>query len=1050
MRLLGEVVVDVDGTRVEPPSGRRAWALLAWLLLHPGVHPRSVVASVFWPDVLDSSARASLRSALWALRQALGAEADLALVLDRDVVGTRPGAHVELDAARVDDLVGQGRLDEAVAADGVLMPGFDDEWVVEQREQRRLRTMEMLEELARAALARHDLDAAIGWTRRQCAADPHDDGAARRLMARLDEAGDRSGALQAFQGFERRLRVDLGIDPSPQTQRLAHALRGSATPRLRPRPGTAAMVGRSKELDELGDLWRQVRTSGLAVAVVGGEPGIGKTRLAQELVTRVRTDGGLVAACDCLDLGGAAPLAPWAELVSTLAEAVEPPPAGEGWPQVLGAVAPGVERKLGVAPGPPLRGAPDLERVRLFEAVVSLVGWASRAPVLLVVDDAHAADVSSLDLLGHVCRRLAARPVMVLLTRRTDPRRPSLDALVQSLRGRGLVRAELDLAPLGADDLASLAQTVAPLSGDRLGRAVEAADGNPLLVIEWASALARGEPEVPAGLLGLVRGLLDHLDDEGLSLARLIAVAGREVTRDEIAQLPLTKPLEATVALADSSLFEVREGRVRYRHALLRDAAYSDVPDPVRVALHEALGRILARQGGASSAEAAEHLVRAGRAAEAAAALRAAAVHARGLAALAEAVAYLRRAVELVPDDPLLVLDLAELEAWCARAPESDRAFDEALRLGVDAHTAAEAWVRRSTWYRGALCHPARVLTAARTAVAVLDESGIRADQLRVDALAQWAWAEAVAGELEVAERLLDDVADLVGQGGGDVVEPSVGHARAFILVRRGRFRESYAPQLEAAEASRRLGRPDLGYGAWANAACAATCAGEFDRALEFVDRGLAALEDTGFDPLRVHLLAGRSHLLVRLGRVEEAREAARGEEELAARLEDVGMAGTASHDTGMLALALGEYDRAVLLLRKALELAAPMSVPQTRLALAEALVRLDRFDEAQAELRRTALAPTRPGDLPETLVPRLTWLQGLIAAGRGDQDLARRRLTEAATGWRRLSGTSTAGEGFVATLADFGRPPVLGLVEPARELDRVLADLATLGPEEG
>jgi hypothetical protein len=82
---------------------------------------------------------------------------------------------------------------------------------------------------------------------------------------------------------------------------------------------------------------------------------------------------------------------------------------------------------------------------------------------------------------------------------------------------------------------------------------------------------------------------------------------------------------------------------------------------------------------------------------------------------------------------------------------------------------------------------------------------------------------------------------------------------------------------------------------------------------------------------------------------------------------------------------------------------------------------------------------------MPETLVPRLTRLQGLIAAARGDGALASRRLTEAADGWRRLLGRQTPGENFVASLVDFGRPPVLGLVEPDRELDRVLADLASL-----
>ena len=71
VRLLGELEVEAGGQRIEPPASRRAWSLLAWLALHPGEHPRCAVAAAFWPDGLDSSARASLRSAAWALRRVL-------------------------------------------------------------------------------------------------------------------------------------------------------------------------------------------------------------------------------------------------------------------------------------------------------------------------------------------------------------------------------------------------------------------------------------------------------------------------------------------------------------------------------------------------------------------------------------------------------------------------------------------------------------------------------------------------------------------------------------------------------------------------------------------------------------------------------------------------------------------------------------------------------------------------------------------------------------------------------------------------------------------
>src|SRR3954452_19380980 len=87
VRLVGGPIVEVDGDEVPSPASRRAWLLLAWLALNPGEHPRSEVAAAFWPDVLDQSAGWSLRSAVWAVRRALGDAADAHLVSTRERIG---------------------------------------------------------------------------------------------------------------------------------------------------------------------------------------------------------------------------------------------------------------------------------------------------------------------------------------------------------------------------------------------------------------------------------------------------------------------------------------------------------------------------------------------------------------------------------------------------------------------------------------------------------------------------------------------------------------------------------------------------------------------------------------------------------------------------------------------------------------------------------------------------------------------------------------------------------------------------------------------------
>src|SRR6266545_4146667 len=109
VRVLGELALEFDGETLPPPRGRRLRGLLGWLALHPGLHARAEVAGTLWPDVLDDSARASLRTALAELRRSLG---DGHLVATRDAVGFGP--EVWVDARAFDLLVGDGRLDEAL------------------------------------------------------------------------------------------------------------------------------------------------------------------------------------------------------------------------------------------------------------------------------------------------------------------------------------------------------------------------------------------------------------------------------------------------------------------------------------------------------------------------------------------------------------------------------------------------------------------------------------------------------------------------------------------------------------------------------------------------------------------------------------------------------------------------------------------------------------------------------------------------------------------------------------------------------------------------
>ena len=1021
-RLLGALEVELNGTAIDSPATQRPWAVFAYVALAGRGVTRAELATTFWPDVLDQSARASLRSALWALRRHLGQE----LEVDGEVVGLSAGAWI--DVHEFDRLADEDPTEALRLCRGELLEGVEDEWALQARDRHSERVLEMLEREAQKA----ELQEAVRLTRLQTERAPFDEQAHRRLMERLAAAGDRAGAIRTYRALVERLRRELGLAPSQATRSLAEELRAEAPPvparAPSPVPGLLPLVGRNRELAELERAWGAASGGSGAVAVVRGEAGMGKTRLATEMRLRVSASGARAATCAALDLGGTAPFSLWAELIRELLPALPAPPADAAWPDDLGALVAELPAHFGRSGVPAIAVAPDLQRTRLFEAVVALLGWAAAdAAVLLVLEDAHDADAASLELAGYAARRLATLPVMMLITRRELPHSPAADRLEHALRSRGLLASELGLAPLPAEAIAALARRTAGLADADVTRVVERAEGNPLLAVETARVI---HEHVAPSLRGSVRATLGPLSGDVRRLVEIAAVATRPLEPAEVDQLGL----DAEPAL-QTGLLASDDGRLGFRHALLRDAAYAEIAEPRRRALHRQWADVTARPD-----EAARHLRLAGADVESVPQLVRAAADARAVAALDEAAAYLEEALSIAPERAEEWLELAEVEAWRGRREPSEEAFGRALDLLADADelTLARALLRQAATYHGPICLPRGTLESARRALRLLDADAVKE---RGEALAACAWAESVAGSVDEAERLLAELS-AVASGADDRPTYDAGHARGQILMRRGRFTEAYGPLIAAGQASERLGRPDLTYGCWANAASAAAAAGEPERALEFLARGMAALADKGLHGPEAHMHGARSFVLRGVGRVDEAQAETEAEMKLAEQLDQPEVLAMASHDRGMVALDAGDHELAAELLSASLIEGAPISRPMTRLALAEALARGGEPDLAAEQVRETVLEPMRPSDFPDALVPRLARIQGLIALARGERDEAQRRFGESIAGWERLLERTVKADSITAVLADLGRP-VVGLVEPERELARVRAEVA-------
>src|SRR6185503_14668948 len=170
VRVLGGLALE-DGERPIPaPASRPARELLAWLALHPGMHPRLELASRFWPDVLETSARASLRTALHELRRAIGEDA---VVADRELVGLAGAPWV--DALTVRALAAGGRAEEALAlCVGDALPGLDRDWAIAERDEHRELVAGLLAGLADAASG----EEALRWARELVRTDPLSEDAA--------------------------------------------------------------------------------------------------------------------------------------------------------------------------------------------------------------------------------------------------------------------------------------------------------------------------------------------------------------------------------------------------------------------------------------------------------------------------------------------------------------------------------------------------------------------------------------------------------------------------------------------------------------------------------------------------------------------------------------------------------------------------------------------------------------------------------------------------------------------------------------------------------
>jgi len=737
----------------------------------------------------------------------------------------------------------------------------------------------------------------------------------------------------------------------------------------------APLIGREPELQLLRDTYAEaVSGRSCRLFTVVGPAGIGKSRLAAELCTSLRDEAMLLSG-RCLAYGDGITFWPLVEIIGALG-------SDDGVREVLAAaedadlVATRVLGAVGSSPAAP--GGETFWAVRrLFEEV------ARERPLVVLVEDIHWAEPTLLDLLEYLAGWTHDAPVLLLCLARPDLLDERPGWLTQT--GGGVV-----LEPLTDDQSRKLLDEIAqewPLEVAAREHITEAAEGNPLYLEQMAAMLAEGGPThgIPPTIHALIAARLDRLPGEERAVLESAAVAGKHFVRSALRKL-LAEADESGVdasllSLARKDLLTARPGRedaYRFRHVLIRDAAYAGIPKEQRARLHERYADWAANTRAGKAGDVDEivgyHLEQAVRyrqqlgpldadgvalAERAAELLGAAGQRAFARDDAPAAVNLLDRAIALATDDQPARLDLSR-ELGLALWSLGEVARAEALLNGIVA-AAAAVGEQREEWY------------------ALLERSAMRS---MVDPAHN-------QDALEIAQQAIAVFTEL-----GD----ELGLARSWRAVgmehrRRGHFGESEEACERALEHAVRAGdRREESRSA--DQLCTALLYGPAE-ATAALARCQAMLVRAGGNPLfEANVLASAAGLHAMLGEFDEARTAAKRAEriyvELGLRLALAGLTQIA----GAVELLAGDAQAAQHVIRRGYDILHEIGAAgESDALLAEALHLQERQDEAAA-LVEDALERTHESDVG----PRVLLLGLRAKLGGGSIDDAREAIELALT----------------------------------------------------
>lgn len=602
LTLLGGFSLSVNGRTLKSVTAPRLQSLLSYLILNAHKQlDRSYLASLFWPELSEEMARGHLRKTLFKLKECLPA-GDEPVEFSKSAIEWR--AQFSCDVLELETL-----LDGPVSQDkmrrvlqryaGELLPGCTDAWCLQRREMLKNRVLTAMDELGNQLETRRQYGETAELMLARLNLDPvHEESWFRLFRMRL-ALGDRSAAQRAWVECKSILAQELDVEPGLDFAQAVHQLsrqpeRADASSERIP------LVGRVSEWNALLSAWQQATKVGMRWVLIHGVAGIGKTRLADEMLYYVEHQSHRAATATCVTSDQSSAFAALAMLLRAL-------PAPAGPPALLAEVArlvPELHEKHPNLPDVQSLNEPG-QRQRFFQAISRYL--LEHEPLLLLLDDVQWCDDATLEFVHFFVRSYGHRKVLWIATLRVDDA-PTSGQLPQELLPtlrRLKVLTELSLGPLSQQESSTLllAEAKEELSIHVLESLYSEAEGTPLYLLELLrarhlhaqSAVMAGQyPQTLTEAVAVrcsvlspgARLVLDVLAVvEGTASAELLAI---------VCERPELEVLQDLDDLLRRRLIEERpDASVRFAHGLIGSIVYRLLSLPKRRTLHRRIAEAL-------------------------------------------------------------------------------------------------------------------------------------------------------------------------------------------------------------------------------------------------------------------------------------------------------------------------------------------------------------------------------------------------------------------------------------------------------------------------